>query len=164
VLLYLVLLSTWLLSGLSARFSTGATANDAARVAKFDVTESSTMSRNFAVTMKPGAVSEDITVQVQNSSETAVRYTIAFELNGNLPLTVAPKTAAGSSGNTTENDAAASLSQESGKLIWKTKNAEMAGSKKEYTFQLQWPAGSNNYQYAEGIESVTVEITAVQED
>jgi hypothetical protein len=91
-LLYLVLLSTWLLSGLSARFITGATASDEARVAAFDVTESSTMNRQFAVTMKPGDSSSNITVRVKNSSETAVRYTITFELTGNLPLTVSNTT------------------------------------------------------------------------
>jgi hypothetical protein len=155
VLLYLVLLSTWMLSGLSARFVTGGSAGDEARVAVFDITESSTMSHQFAVTMKPGNTdSNDIRIVVKNSSETAVSYTIAFELGGNLPLTVAP----------TENQTGeTALSKEDGTLVWHTVS-EMAGSERTYSFQLTWDEAQNSYQYAEGIESVTVVITAVQED
>lgn len=137
-LLCLALLSAWMIIGLSARFSIGATESDEARVAAFDVTESSTMSRNFTVTMEPGE-SRDITVRITNSSETTVSYTIAFELEGNLPLTVVAK-----DGDTSGTMAAA--------------------SDKACTFQLKWDPDKNNYQYAEGIESITVEITAVQED
>jgi hypothetical protein len=131
-------------------------------VAAFDVTEGSTMSRNFAVTMKPGDSSKDITVNVQNLSETAVSYTIAFELDGDLPLTVSHTDAEVS--DTTKSNEATELLQEDGELIWHTKTAKMAGSLENYNFQLTWDKENNGYQYAEGIESVTVEITAVQED
>jgi hypothetical protein len=153
VMLYLVLLTTWLLSGLSAKFIAGDAASDEARVAAFDVTTGSTMSHNFAVTMQPGESSEDITVSVKNSGETAVSYTIAFELDGNLPLTAV-----------LVDDGTAALSQESGKTIWHTKAAELAGSQKSYTFRLKWDASDNAYRYADGIESVTVALTAAQED
>jgi hypothetical protein len=150
-LLYLVLLSTWLLSGISARFYTGATGEDSSRVAVFNVTESSSMKKSFAVVMKPGDTLKDKTIEVTvtNSSETAVSYTIAFLLDGNLPITVEP-TSTG-------------LKQDEGATTWHT-TAALAGSETKYSFQLKWDKDKNSYQYAEGIESVTVEITAVQED
>lgn len=154
VLLYLVLLSLWLLSGMSARFTTGANTDDEARTAMFNVTESSSMSHTFALVMKPGESSDNsdnnITVTVKNSSETAVSYTIAFELSGNLPLTVEP------TANTLTQD-------KTGKLIW-SGGPELAGDEKSYSFKLNWAGTENSYKYSEGIESITVVITAVQED
>jgi hypothetical protein len=148
-LLYLVLLSTWMLFGLSARFYTGANEGDTARVAVFNV--SSSMQKSFAVVMKPGQTDGNrITVQVQNSSETAVSFTIAFLLDGNLPITVEPPTGlTADTGSTT---------------TWHT-TATLTGSEtSSYDFYLKWDSNKNSYQYAEGIESVTVEVTAVQED
>jgi hypothetical protein len=184
VLLYLTMLSVWWLSGLSARFVTGAAVDDNARVALFHVTGSGTLSRSFAVVMKPGdSTDETITVSVQNSSETAVSYTIAFLLDGNLPITVTTKktgttgtaqeagtavaTAETAEPATADTEAQAgtdALTQETGgKLVWHTA-AALEGEQTTYTFQLAWDETDNGYQFSEGIESITVEITAMQED
>lgn len=152
VLLCMVMISVWMLSGLYARYATTDSGGDHARVAAFCVTDSSTMSQSFTEVMKPEGESKKIEVSLQNKSETAVNYQIAFELEGNLPLLV-------KSASTNSN-----LKQDGNSLVWNTVVSANKGSEDKYTFQLDWIENKKSYQYSEGIESVTVVIVAVQED
>lgn len=92
VLLCLVLYTTHLMSGLFARYTTSSSASDNARVAKFDITESGTMTQSINFSINPlDTTSSTNKIQyaivVANNSEVSMAYTIKAEnLTDNLPL------------------------------------------------------------------------------
>lgn len=86
VLLVLVMLSTSMVAGRYARYTTTASGYDAARIARFSVTESGDLRQTFKVKVSPGEA-VPITVQLKNDSEVAVAYTVSAEnYFRNLPL------------------------------------------------------------------------------
>ena len=91
VLLCLVLASFWVTGNIYARYTATAGADDAARAAKFDITEkvldgSNETSEAFSIDLAPGE-EKIYTVQVTNKSEVAVEYSITAESPyHNLPL------------------------------------------------------------------------------
>ena len=94
VLLCLVLISTHMMSGLLAKYTTSSRMSDNARVAKFNVTESgsATQSINFAINPLDTQLSENTSriqyaIEVANYSEVTMSYKIsAYNATGNLPL------------------------------------------------------------------------------
>ena len=88
VLLVLVMLSTSIVAGRYARYTTTASGNDSARVAKFLITETGTVSAEIKATLRPGD-EVDFSIQVTNGSEVTVNYSItAANVYNNLPLTI----------------------------------------------------------------------------
>lgn len=91
ILLGMVLVSTYLVCGLFARYTVSATGSDSARVAKFEIQENQSgelpnFSQIISAPMTPGIPYVTAT-QVVNSSEVAVEYEITVSnLTGNLPL------------------------------------------------------------------------------
>ena len=87
VLLILVLLSTCLVAGRYARYTSTVTASDSARVARFEVNETSTLlTESVPISIVP---EETIytEIKVENASEVSVRYAInANNPYHNLPL------------------------------------------------------------------------------
>lgn len=87
VLLCLTLLSTHLVGGLYARYTTTASGSDGARVAKFSITETKNgalFTEDFTVSTVPGETA--YTVSVENNSEVAVAYTVSVtNTTGNVP-------------------------------------------------------------------------------
>ena len=87
ILLCLTMFSAAMVSGLYARYTAGNTAEDAARVAAFSVTETGdVLTQELRLHIDPDTPAEVI-VTVKNDSETAVRY--RMEANNpfeNLPL------------------------------------------------------------------------------
>ena len=76
VLLILVMLSTSMVAGRYARYSTTVSASDSARVAKFSVVETGAFYKdNIAIAAIPGETCDNI-LTVQNDSEVAVNYKI----------------------------------------------------------------------------------------
>ena len=94
VLLCAVLISSHLTSGLYARYTTSASAGDSAVVAAFEIGEDmASSSAMIEVTAKPPATEGETQtvqrVQISNSSDTTVKYTItATNLTGNLPIQI----------------------------------------------------------------------------
>lgn len=87
VLLCCVMISFHFVSGLYARYSTTSTGEDSARVAKFDVDLNRTSFSNTMDISFPDDTLEDISLQINNKSEVAIRYVItAKNESGNLPL------------------------------------------------------------------------------
>ena len=74
VLLCLTCLTTSLVAGLYARYTTTSGSSDAARVAKFDVTSGYSGAQTFAIDdLVPGAANaKTVTVRLTNASEVAV--------------------------------------------------------------------------------------------
>ena len=87
VLLILVMLSTSMVAGRYARYTSTAIASDSARVAKFEVNEESALlTQNVPVSIIPGSTATT-EIKVENASEVSVRYTINIDNPyRNLPL------------------------------------------------------------------------------
>lgn len=89
ILLCFTLASAWLVSHMYARYATGITGSDEARIAIFGNSESIMMT-NFPKNWKPG-ISHTYKIIVSNRkkdqiSEVAQEYNIEVETQGNLPL------------------------------------------------------------------------------
>ena len=96
ILLCLTLFSFYLCGGLYARYTTSDSGEDAARVARFDVSEDGAyFSKNLLIETAPGKVEREIVVT--NNSEVAVAYTVtiknttkntpySFSVNGSEPM------------------------------------------------------------------------------
>lgn len=89
ILLCLVMTSLWLLSNMYARYTTGTTSEDGARVAKFNVTQGdSELKQQIELKMSPGE-EKIYTIQVINHSEVAIAYKIEADTPyKNLPIKV----------------------------------------------------------------------------
>ena len=92
----LTLFSFYLCGGLYARYTTSDSGEDAARVARFDVSEDGAyFSENLLIETVPGSVEKEIVVT--NNSEVAVAYTVtiknttknipySFSVDGSVPM------------------------------------------------------------------------------
>ena len=87
LLLCAVLLSAYAIGGLYARYASGQSGDDDARVAKFSFSDNlDAQSIALPVTMAPGE-SRKVTIQVQNTGEVALKYVVKVEnLTKNLPI------------------------------------------------------------------------------
>ena len=142
VLLILVLLSTSMVAGRFARYTTTASGTDSARVAKFLVTESGSLTGDVAVSLSPGETA-GLEVQVTNDSDVAVSYSVAAENKyNNLPLsfTLAEDKAA---------VAAATLAP---------------GQTKTLTWQVSWDAEQTDDKYLGMVDLVHLTIHVTQID
>ena len=94
VLICAVLITSHFTSGLYARYTTSASVGDSAVVAAFEIGDDlSSSSALIEVTAKPpaaeGETSRVQTVQISNSSDATVTYTVTAEnLTGNLPIEI----------------------------------------------------------------------------
>lgn len=163
VLLCTVLVSVWMISGLWARYTTGSTGSDEARVASFDVTaDMKNFEAMFTVPLNPGE-SAAYSFEIKNSSETAVNLQAILETEGNLPLKIEYQK--GSTNADTWNILAENIQEvQEGKC--KFSDAMAAGNEEIQTYQIQisWPADRDGYQYANGVETVKLSVTASQID
>lgn len=146
VLLCLTLLSAWATGKMYARYSTGVTYQDGARVAKFNIAESGTLTQNIEITgMKPGDTQE-YTVTVTSVSEVAVYYTIAVEnVYKSLPLKFDIEY-----GNAGEIDKATIAPNET--------------DEKTYTLRVTWPENESSPSYAGKVDVLAITLKAVQVD
>lgn len=87
VLLCALVISTRLMGGLYARYSTTATGSDSARVAKFSFSDNyETQMQTVSLSISPG---EDaaLPIKITNTGEVALRYTVTVKnLTKNLPI------------------------------------------------------------------------------
>lgn len=145
ILLLLVLATTCLLSGLLARYRSGAGGSDSARVARFEIeTAGDLYTEQFILEMLPGDALECSTMQIVNKSETAVRCTPKVETTGNLPLTF-------------------TWCDENGAEVSATDLAYNGGTA-TLTLEVSWPDTDDSYLYHREIEHVTVVVSCDQID
>ena len=86
VLLVLVCLSTAVVTGRYARYTSGATGSDTARVAKFEVSVSSVEAQNVAIPIQPGeSAKKYFTVENKSEVSVALRFDVS-SVHSNLPL------------------------------------------------------------------------------
>lgn len=151
-LVVLTLFSFWLLGNLYAKYATQAEGGDSARVASFQVEDSNDLEETYV--LEPAltaAESSVINVTVKNSSEVAVRYTFSFETDGNFPLVI--------TGDGPNLQADAEESQ-----TWIADKTAGSTWDEAYTFTLSLKDEEDNYQYAGGVESIQLTVTAAQID
>ena len=92
VLFFLVIISSYMTGGFYAKYATTSSGSDSARVAKFDIkiddTQGKFVSENFVISDFVPGKSETRKLQITNSSEVAVKYTLTVKTTGNLPLNI----------------------------------------------------------------------------
>ncbi|MCD8364428.1 MAG: hypothetical protein LUC83_01180 [Clostridiales bacterium] len=184
VLLVLVLITAWFLSGMLANYSSGNDGGDEARAAEFVFTVGEADTLDLSEIVKPGT-SVTYTFTVANTSgnavsEVAETYKLTFTELGSLPLTYSLTDMTDVSlGGTSTSSTFTSLS---GGITTNTEtvNATSAGSTNAYasgfsasvsgsgTYKLtvSWPESENSavYSSGSGTTSLNVEVTAEQED
>ena len=129
-------------------YVTEAKGSDTARVAKFEVTETGHQFMDVSTSnLYPGAVVYH-TIQVNNKSEVAIRYTISHtRATNNLPLTLA----------------VVDKGSETGQVI--TNGGELApGENGTYFLKIQWPADMNSVEYAGQVDLIRLGLRAEQID
>lgn len=136
VLLILVLLSTSVLSGIYARYTTSMVGGDSARVAKFEVTEAGELLSFFTADIQPGgSISKSVTVE--NKSEVSISYIITpTSRYSNLPLEFSASGCA----------------------------VLLPGQSDTYTLTVTWPAGKNSTDYCGMVELIQLTLEASQVD
>ena len=142
VLILLVAVTTSVVVERFASYKTADSDSGAARVAKFQITEAGTLTKDLTVDIAPGEQIEK-TVVVTNGSEVTVDYTVdAQTLYGNLPLTITV-------------------------LDGETESTQArldAGQSKTLTVRITWPSDQNDDAYAGQVDMVRVILTASQVD
>ena len=168
-LLFLTLLSTWVVSNMYARYTTEASDGDGARVAAyvFQLKEDSNSAvLNLTDMKKPGDTQNCIfTVTNKNGkmiSEVAQSYTIKLEVEGSMPITCEIRE---------QND----TGQETAEPICEVENTEKSNKKenisseiklaageeytKTYKITASWPAEYNDEKYASASGTSVVRLT-----
>lgn len=175
VLLCLVLVSTYLLTNLYARYTAADTGSDSARVALFGSSESVTLDNGNSqlASMVPGdTATYKITVsnaRGENVSEVAQSYNVEVETAGNLPLTFALSEVGG--GTISESSATESSTETSTRTFPTHTFASndmrfAAGSPQSKTYQLTvtWPADKTDAKYANVPDFIQVNVNVLQID
>lgn len=157
VLYCLTVLTTYLVCGLYARYSTSGQTGDQARVAKFSVVGSCTLSQSIDHGFVPGD-SIEVPIVIHNNSEVAVEYTMEVTTEGNLPLTF----------SMTKSGASPDIEDES---RTKFTAQQLPGDHRDnYSLTIQWPEPANANDKARDLKQmgmvdyITVTVTATQTD
>ena len=165
LLVCLVLITTYLLSGAYSKFYTSASGGDSARVAHFSPKFTSTKVLHFEKT--PGYTTEiDFTVQNYSGEEipeVAMKYKIVLKTTGNIPLTFTLKNSEGTALQTRNCDG------KSGEQIYEYTSDSLVfgvGTKEtvQYKFKIEWPEAQNNAQFSGMTDAVYLEAVFEQID
>lgn len=168
VLLCLVLASFWLMCNIYARYSTQTSGSDGARVAKFDVTETTQdLNQQIKAAVYPG-FDQVYTVSVTNRSEVAIEYVMNVKNKyGNLPLKFQMLDKDGAEITSDSTDAATQDYDLS-------KSAEISATDSDehvYQLKISWPknaeAGEADPQdpdFAGKVDVIDITLKAVQKD
>lgn len=157
----LFMLSIYMLSGIYARYTTKASAQDRARVASFVFSDNLQPQMSAELNLlgiKPGDAPRQFTVTVTNKDasnnvcEVGVRYYLKVEsVHGTLPLVFSVTY----DGHT-----------QKGAPVKSNDQTMSAGNAAEhtYTVTVEWPEENNDYVYANMVDQVTVTVYAEQID
>ena len=165
VLLCLTMLSLYLVSGLSAKYTAGEANSEGARAAAFvfDVNDITNHFIDVSTVNAPGKQA-DFWFSVTNRrgsvvSETAKQYQISAAIHGSLPLTAAITDAS--------NTEVITLDTSVSDLGTSNIMTFQAGQTATHTYRLtvQWPEDEKDLQYANaGLEEIELSISAWQVD
>lgn len=154
VLFCLTLFSTYLVTGLFARYTTSVQSSDQARVAKFSIKGEGDLSQTIAATLVPGE-DTDVKLVIRNDSEVAVEYKIEVTREtSNLPLSF----------RMVEEGTSNSIEDVNGTITYT--DQQIPGPHADtYNLLIHWQAGTVNDLALMGmVDYITVKVTAVQID
>ena len=145
LLLCAMLVTSYMMSDLYARYTVTAFASDSARVAKFTFTDADMATKVDSFTIEtsvyPGQPVCTYSAQIENKSEVTIRYLIKLEnLTGNLPINNNNITIPYSSGDIAPGDTA------------------------PFGFSILWPAEENSPDYAGKMDIVRITVSVEQVD
>ena len=136
VLLILVMLSTSIMVGRYARYTSGATSKDSARVAKFEVTVSDKASQLASILIQPGEdAQKHFTVENKSEVAVALRFQVSNKY-GNLPL----------------------------EFQYPLSGAVAPGETKDVPLLITWPAANNDVQYMGKVDLIEISVQVEQID
>ncbi len=154
VLFCLTLFSTYLVTGLFARYTTSVQSSDQARVAAFSIKGEGDLLGTIAATLVPGE-DTDVKLIIRNDSEVAVEYKIEVtNETKNLPLSFRMEKKS-TSDSTEYVDETITFTDQ-----------QIPGSHTDtYMLRIRWQAGTVNDLALMGmVDHITVKVTAVQID
>lgn len=154
VLFCLTLFSTYLVTGLFARYTTSVQSSDQARVAAFSIKGEGDLSRTIAATLVPGE-DTDVKLIIRNDSEVAVEYKIEVTREtSNLPLSFRMEKEGTSDSTQYVNDT----------ITYTDQQAPGSGAD-TYTLRIRWQQnGAKDLDLMGMVDYITVKVTAVQID
>lgn len=153
VLVYLVLVTNYFVTGTFARYSTSETGGDSARVAKFSVRGDGILQQPIEANLAPGEKAKNTTLNIYNDSEVAVEYTVTVtNETKNLPLNF--YIATGES-NVEPNS--------NGSIVIKNQPLP-CGKNDQYNLIIGWKEGESNPAVMGMVDHIVVTVTAVQVD
>lgn len=159
ILLCLVLVSSYLVCGMFARYTTSASGSDSARVAKFEIKGGEISSSMITADLVPGEI-KACEIKIENKSEVAVDYEVIIKkMESNLPLTfkVYDTSYTGDEGYLTGVTDATGETTFSAHLV---PNSEQ----KTYKLFIEWPKEKNSSKYAGYVDTIQVTVSATQID
>lgn len=154
LLLSLTLLSLWMLTNLYAKYVTQAEGSDSARVAKFHIDASDNFKETYELDSSiTDRGEQQVQIQITNNSEVATKYTFSFEIDGNVPFDI--------KGKAPEN---VTLTKQEDADQWTVEKPPMKDQTEIYTFTIKIKDTEENYQYAGGVGSMKLTVSADQID
>jgi hypothetical protein len=168
LILWLVLISLWLVVGLYARYFASDHRGDEARVVKFEVGVDSELMENLSLTLQPQSEPVLYAVSISNKSEVPVRAEVTLELWGNLPLLViAPGN--GEEGQIIENTLAPEVGTRQGReykdpivLTWWVELPAGGGQEDDVVIGWTEEEGYAGYGYERGVEAIRLTVETKQ--
>ncbi len=158
LILCLTLVSTYMVSGIYARYTTSADSSDNARVAEFSVSQSLKITKSDNTVAETFIIGDDLypgkrmtyTYSVTNNSEVTVEFVVSGrELLGELPLVI-------KSGET------------SVELVSQEKDCAsltlLPGQSGVLTFYVEWPETENNISFVGMVSQIEITVRAEQKD
>lgn len=140
VLLCLTLLSTHFTSGMMARYSTTVSGSDSARVAKFEVKQTGTFTKDLYLEDYYPGFSQQYTIVLENRSEVAVQCKVTVEkLSDNMPI----------------------------QISFTPVNEQLAPNDTQgntYNLTISWPSGASDAAYSYEVDAIRIRVDAVQVD
>lgn len=135
-LLCLTMISIHFSAGMYARYVTTDHAQDEARVAKFDVKQSGTMTQSLHKTMRPGD-SFTKEIEITNDGEAYVSCVVRVETTGNLPLDYS----------------------------WTEQTVSLApGDTETLSLTIEWSGTNHNYLYSQELDELSIVVDCTQID
>lgn len=165
LLMCLVLITTYLLSGAYSKFCTSTSGGDSTRVARFS--PDFTSDKVLDVDKTPGYNAEiDFSVQNysdENPPETAMKYKIILKTTGNIPLTYTLLNGEGTTLQAWDCDGT------TGERIYEYADSSLVfgvGTKKtaQYKLQIEWPSDRKNARFSEMTDAVYLSVEFEQID
>lgn len=152
-----LLVATMLVTGVTfAGYVSTSSGGDEARVAKFEVTDTSDLlTASLNVSISPGE-EKIVPLEVENKSEVAIDYTINIDnVYNNLPLEFYFKDGAGN---------ALSAQGSDGSTGYEFTGVLNAGENGNFDLVIVWPEANDSTAYVDKVDIIDAYVSAVQKD